>query len=223
MTYARIQNTQLTGNTDGLIWRWQNNGKFTTHSAYEWLVFRGMTQELSTVWWELRIPLKIKVFMWLTGKKKILTRDNLAKRGWQGVPACSFCSEIETVDHLFVQCEFVRKVWFWMGICQDLSIYWHNMDDVLIYAQSLPRKERNAFLTVLSAVCWSMWQCRNTIIFKHKQCRSIRNLIILICSFLNYWSGLFKSEEQLLIKRWMPQDLDLIPLQCTPPVLCLTG
>jgi hypothetical protein len=60
------------------------------------------------------------------------------------------------VDHLFVQCEFVRKVWFWMGNCQDISIYWHNLDDVLIDAQSLPGREKNAFLTVLSDVYWSM-------------------------------------------------------------------
>jgi zinc-binding in reverse transcriptase len=147
----------------------------------------------------------------------------LTKRGWQGVPTCCFCSKYETMDHLFVQCEFVRQIWFWMGICQDLSIYWYNLEDVLTYAQSPPRKERTAFLTVLSAVCWSMWKYRNNIIFKDKQGNTIRNLIILICSSLNYGSGLFKREEQVLIKNWMLQDLDMIPLQCISPVLCLAG
>jgi hypothetical protein len=32
--------------------------------------------------WKLKIPLKIKVFLWLLYKKVILTKDNLVKRNW---------------------------------------------------------------------------------------------------------------------------------------------
>jgi zinc-binding in reverse transcriptase len=40
----------------------------------------GVTHDVATVWWDLKIPLKIKTFMWLVGKHKILTEDNLAKK-----------------------------------------------------------------------------------------------------------------------------------------------
>jgi zinc-binding in reverse transcriptase len=147
--------------------------------------------------------------------------DNLRKRGWTGSISCCFCSNDESVDHLMVLCLFVQTVWFWMGICQNLSPYRYSFDDVMIYAQALPYKEKCAFLTILSAVCWSLWKCRNDIVFNDKHVGSNRNLLIVICSLLHYWSGLGKKDVQGLMKRWMPEDLNMIPLQALPPVLCL--
>jgi hypothetical protein len=91
----------------------------------------------------------------------------------------------------------------------------------MIYAQALPYKEKCAFLTILSAVCWSLWKCRNDIVFNDKHVGSNRNLLIVICSLLHYWSGLGKKDVQGLMKQWMPEDLNMIPLQALPPVLCL--
>ena len=34
--------------------------------------------------WKLRVPLKIKIFLWYLKKGVILTKDNLAKRKWKG-------------------------------------------------------------------------------------------------------------------------------------------
>jgi zinc-binding in reverse transcriptase len=81
-----------------------------------------------TMWWDLKIPLKIKVFMWLVGKNIILTKVYLAKRSWSGNHSCSFCDEEETVDHLFVTCPMVKSVVL-DGICQDLFSHWHNLHD----------------------------------------------------------------------------------------------
>jgi hypothetical protein len=35
ITLIMFPETQLSGDTDQLIWRWQENEKFITHSAYE--------------------------------------------------------------------------------------------------------------------------------------------------------------------------------------------
>jgi hypothetical protein len=34
----------------------------------------------------------------------ILTKENLAKRNWQGDKRCSFCTENENMTHLFFEC-----------------------------------------------------------------------------------------------------------------------
>jgi zinc-binding in reverse transcriptase len=68
---AYIQNTHLTIGSDQIVWRLQGNYQFSTHSSYEWLVYRGMTQEYFGLWWDRNIPLKIKIFMWLVNKKNI--------------------------------------------------------------------------------------------------------------------------------------------------------
>lgn len=64
-----------------------------------------------------------------------------------------FCDMHESVDHLLLQCFFIRQIWFWMGICQSYFTHWHQFTDIIQYAHSLNYKEREAFLTVVSAVC----------------------------------------------------------------------
>jgi hypothetical protein len=60
---------------------------------------------------KLRVPLKIKIFLWYLIKGVTLTKDNLAKRNWQADIKCFFCSAVETIQHLFFDCYFARFVW----------------------------------------------------------------------------------------------------------------
>ena len=71
----------------------------------------GYTRFLQTYLWKLKIPLKIKVFMWFLNNKVLLTKDNLAKRRWQGCTKCSFGGSEETVEHLFISCPFAKIIW----------------------------------------------------------------------------------------------------------------
>jgi hypothetical protein len=57
------------------------------------------------------VPLKIRIFMWFLHCKVILTKDNLAKRNWQGNMKCCFCSQDETIQHLFIDCPLAKIVW----------------------------------------------------------------------------------------------------------------
>jgi hypothetical protein len=49
-----------------------------------------------------------------------------------------------------------------------------------------------------------------------------RNLIILICSLITYWSGEIKMEMRNKLKKWMPTSLDMIPLRVLLPLQALT-
>jgi zinc-binding in reverse transcriptase len=51
--------------------------------------------------WKLKIPLKIKLFIWLALQGKILTKDVLLRRGWSGFTYCVFCTILESFDHIF--------------------------------------------------------------------------------------------------------------------------
>ena len=61
--------------------------------------------------WQMKIPLKIKVFSWYLRRGVILTKDNLVKWNWYGSTKCVFCSNQETIKHLFFECSFVRSIW----------------------------------------------------------------------------------------------------------------
>jgi zinc-binding in reverse transcriptase len=100
---------------DICVWRWHSSGFFSVHSFYEWLDFGGVVSQEYDIVWKSKIPLKIKIFMWLVRRKRILTKDQLLKRGWQGDLSCIFCGQLETIDHLLVNCSIARVIWEWIA------------------------------------------------------------------------------------------------------------
>ena len=81
---------ELNNEPDVFVWRLTQNGLFSVKSMYEDLM-NGHTIFLRKYLWKLKIPLKIKIFMWFLHRKVLLTKDNLAKRNWHGDTKCSFC------------------------------------------------------------------------------------------------------------------------------------
>jgi hypothetical protein len=132
-----VSNLPQTNQADVIKWRWDSNGCFNVRSLYRFLNFRGVQQEHTLLWWGAPIPHKIKVFMWLLTKKKILTKVNLAKRGWNGELKCQFCNMEDLVDHLIIGCRYSRTVWVWMGVCQEFLVNWYRIEDILEYTNSL--------------------------------------------------------------------------------------
>jgi hypothetical protein len=87
-------------------WIWETNKKFSVKSMYAHLC-SAYTEKPHKKLWKTKIPLNIKVFMWLVQMNAILTKENLAKRNWQGDKRCSFCTENENMTHLFFECGFL--------------------------------------------------------------------------------------------------------------------
>jgi hypothetical protein len=61
--------------------------------------------------WKLKIPLKIKVFLWNLGRGALLTKDNLTKRRWKGSLTCCFCNRNESIHHRFFDCYIDKNIW----------------------------------------------------------------------------------------------------------------
>ncbi|WVZ90737.1 hypothetical protein U9M48_037011 [Paspalum notatum var. saurae] len=57
----------------------------------------------------LKVPLKIKFFIWLLFRGVILTKDNLIRRHWLGSKQCCFCSADETIQYLFFACPCANR------------------------------------------------------------------------------------------------------------------
>ena len=50
-------------------------------------------------------------FMWFLHRKVILTKDNLAKKNWNGNQRCCFCDQDESIQHLFFDYHFAKTIW----------------------------------------------------------------------------------------------------------------
>jgi hypothetical protein len=69
----------LNDQKDVFIWNLHQNDIYTVHSLYLAWINIGMANINKQLWW-VKIPLKIKIFMWYMKKEIVLTKDNLARR-----------------------------------------------------------------------------------------------------------------------------------------------
>ena len=109
---------------DRLIWAENRSGKFTVKSAYalaseeKSCATRVDYSDESTrrkIWksiWVLKIPPKIKHFVWKAARGILATKSNLAKRKITSDGICELCGvSEETVCHLLWSCDHAKEVW----------------------------------------------------------------------------------------------------------------
>jgi hypothetical protein len=49
--------------------------------------------------------------MWFLHRKVILTKDNLARRNWNGDKYCCLCDNKESIQHLSFECPLAKIIW----------------------------------------------------------------------------------------------------------------
>ena len=106
----RLMDVQLAHQPDQLCWKLTRSGEFTVKSMYIDVINSSVIPSSIHVR-KVKVPLKIKVFMWFVHKQVILTKDNLIKRNWTGSTKCSFCDRDENIKHLFFDCPLARVLW----------------------------------------------------------------------------------------------------------------
>uniref|UniRef100_A0A0A8Y3J5 Reverse transcriptase zinc-binding domain-containing protein n=1 Tax=Arundo donax TaxID=35708 RepID=A0A0A8Y3J5_ARUDO len=102
---------ELVDEDDSLVWQYTSNGVYNVQSLYNIVNFRGIIPVYLPAVWKLNDPPRLHVFLWLLSKNRVLTRDNLAKRQFVNDKTCLFCSEEDTVFHLFFGCVVSARMW----------------------------------------------------------------------------------------------------------------
>jgi ribonuclease HI len=99
---------------DILRWGHSASGNFSVKEAY-YLQGNYHNQERDTIWrkiWNKALWPKVSTFLWLIIHNRILTWDNLRKRGFIGPSICVLCQcQEETKEHLFNGCHYSQAVW----------------------------------------------------------------------------------------------------------------
>jgi hypothetical protein len=106
----KLSRVVLTQEVDVPVWDWTKNGQFTIKSVYKDLSKAGIDRSFKHLW-KAKIPLKIKVWLWLISHNAIATKDTMLERGWTGNPFCQFCRQKESIFHLFFSCPAAKFVW----------------------------------------------------------------------------------------------------------------
>jgi hypothetical protein len=92
---------------------------------------------------------------------------SLFKRGVSCSPLCCFCDEKnETVEHLFMECEWAISVWF----ASPLGVKFRYNDDspksFLEWLKHIIIHEEKDVIQLVMAVCYEIWWTRNKRLFE---------------------------------------------------------
>lgn len=101
-----------TNSGDELCWKGDNTGKFSVCSAFN--VIAGLVgDDEEWMWlWNMNCWEKIKMFLWLAVKDKVLMNRERARRHLTEDARCPTCGEEEeTLRHIFWDCNSARAVW----------------------------------------------------------------------------------------------------------------
>jgi ribonuclease HI len=117
--------------------------------------------------WTWDLAYKIKLFTWLVVENKILTWENLQKKGWEGPSVFPLCSrDSEMVFHLFVHCTFTLQLWQILTAAYSVSSPWGGSSITNCFDTWL--KKEKVFNILPSLACWFIWLERNKCIFESR-------------------------------------------------------
>ena len=191
----RLMLVQLNGDSDRFVWKLTSSGIFSVKSMYEDLM-NDHTPYLRKYLWKVKIPLKIKNFMWFLSNKVLLTKDNLAKRLWKGCTKCVFCGEQETVEHLFISCPLARLIWRTVYFTYDIPPPMNVTNMFGNWLNGVDRQSKAIIRIGVSALCWSIWRCRNDIIFNKRKFFHFLQVIHMMVHWVQLWALLSPRELQ---------------------------
>ncbi|XP_055960697.1 uncharacterized protein LOC126668753 [Mercurialis annua] len=156
---------------------WDPDGQFTVKSGYHTALQKKYPMHLVAVpnfnparWkflWNLLLPNKIKIFLWRAIHGGLATGAELDRR-LQTSHCCSFCGEMETLEHLFFECPQVVQVWF----LSPLSLRASNFPSIhfsqlwLIITDQLHQMDSsNSSVQLFCFILWQIWKTRNKNVF----------------------------------------------------------
>ncbi|KAJ3686617.1 hypothetical protein LUZ61_015781 [Rhynchospora tenuis] len=185
---SKAQNLILNQGTDEIQWRWSSDGQFSVSSTYKGLILPGKTSFKYSNLWKLKIPPSLKHFLYYMSLGRILTQDQLLKRGIQVNAHCYMCSQdcLEDANHLFCDCVLARDVWLSLQIPPMVTADLASICGAL-HSQFSGLSTFNK-VTICSAL-WSIWKERNCRIFRNKRrnCQALHDWIVQEATLFMKW------------------------------------
>ncbi|KAJ4821284.1 RNA-directed DNA polymerase (reverse transcriptase)-related family protein [Rhynchospora pubera] len=179
--------------SDSVQWIWSADRNFSVASTYKALCSAGKLKSPFTWIWKLRIPPSIRFFLFLLSCDRVLTRQQLSKRGLHTHVGCDFCSSTDLEDslHLFFTCPFSISVRrrlqvLFQTLCLSSSVSTRQALLSLFLSDSLSHLQS----TVLATSLFAVWLERNNRVFRSSS-RNVQNLVERISAEANSFSRVF--------------------------------
>ncbi|KAF5754697.1 putative reverse transcriptase zinc-binding domain-containing protein [Helianthus annuus] len=168
-----IMPPMLSDAKDRWIWAMDGLGKFTVASLKKLRQDNRFEPAPYVIKRNNWVPRKVDILAWRAELDRIPTRCALIRRNINVMSnLCPLCSEYpETVEHLFISCEFAQMVWNVVSQwCKLGPVFAFGMRDILdghSYVSGSP-KLKKAFHAVCLTTLWCISKSRNELVFQQK-------------------------------------------------------
>jgi hypothetical protein len=161
----------LNGNADRLVWRWTQQGTYSSSSAY-----RACTRIWST--WA---PLRVRLFLWLAIRGRHRTADRRHRHGLDARDECYLCDQdSETIDHIISSCSFSRHIWWTILAVLGVDASQVGGGSVIDWWEHWRQRwhgdKRKGANTLFALVAWELWKERNAKLFRNEAANSAQFL-----------------------------------------------
>jgi hypothetical protein len=194
-----LQGTALSSFPDSIRWCLDKKGVYTTISLYNEIFFPGFENKWMMCIWTAKIPLKIKIFLWQVCNDKIQSAEQLKKRNWEGPVECKMCGQVESTEHIFVECVLAKFGWSLYRDVFGWATTPNSLEDLSCKLVEGNKRENANFAFIFGCLAWSLWLMRNDLIFNNSVAPSPDICIFRTISFMQRWRILSKEQAQLWI------------------------
>ena len=111
--------------------------------------------------WRSKLPMKLKVFLWLTLQDRLPTKTKMKERKWKGEQGCTICGEPETLNHILFSCVVAPFTWTCLKEAFDWDRIPSNWGDFTEVWLPLGAREYQYKLFTFAFVFWGLWNVRN--------------------------------------------------------------
>ena len=122
--------------------------------------------------WNPVAPPKTGVFAWEAAWGKVLTLDQLKRRGMTFANRCFMCEEEEeTIDHLLIHCKIAKMLWDLFLLIVGISwVFPHSVLHTLLAWQgaAVGKKLKKIWLAAPLCLFWNIWRARNKLVFDNE-------------------------------------------------------
>ncbi|CAI0541465.1 unnamed protein product [Linum tenue] len=148
-------------------WGLEVNGQFSVRTAYS-LATDCSDKDDAAKWkeiWKWRGPERVRHFLWLAMRERLLTNSERARRKLTTSTGCGACGcDEETVLHVLRDCDFARLTWMQLiPPSEHHRFFGANLQD---WIERNLRSEHTGLDFGLT--CWSLWKTRNDRVFAGK-------------------------------------------------------
>src|SRR6266542_6914283 len=130
----------------------------------------------------------------------VLTKDNLARRQWQGCVRCCFCNLNESIPHLFFDCHLSRFIWRAIQVSFNISSPLSVQHLFSGWLRGVDKKLKLLIVVGAIAMCWAIWLSRNDMVFDKNPVPSYMQVIFRGTHLTRIWALLHKEEDCPLMK-----------------------